>query len=107
MTEQHPVAHFACDKLPCLEYVFTARFKIGELHFRRESGWNGMEEWCDDKGRKLIVALAPKSGLAGAFGGLFGESSQPQSLTVYGGSPDLLDELGLIGGATKVGGAAQ
>lgn len=87
-----------------LEYTATAAYKIGERLFTRASTWNGMEEWHDCKGRKLIVSPAPRDVFSDMFNGLLEESSRAQRLTVIGGTAELLDELGLIGATAKAQG---
>lgn len=46
-----------------LEYTRVEAFEVKGIRFTCASKWNGMEEWKDDKGRKMIVARGYEGGL--------------------------------------------
>ncbi len=75
-----------------LVYTPTMTFQIGTFGFALQSSWNGIEEWQDSKGRKLLV-IREVDVFSKMFGGLFGDTGAPQKLKVIGGAPDLLREL--------------
>ncbi len=77
-----------------LEYTRVEAFEVKGIRFTCVSKWNGMEEWKDDKGRKMIVARRTDGGpFAEAFAHIFGEStaSDTWKLVVISASPDLVD----------------
>lgn len=77
-----------------LEYTRVESFEVKGIRFTCVSRWNGMEEWKDDKGRKMIVARRSEGGpFAEAFAHMFGkspESDSPGKLIVISAAPDLV-----------------
>jgi hypothetical protein len=80
-----------------LDYEKTQCFKVKGITFTLASSWNGLEEWRDEQGRKLIVARDSGCGFASAFGDIFGDmfpsKYQVGKIAVLSGSPDLLAQL--------------
>lgn len=80
-----------------LDYEKTQCFKVKGIAFTLASSWNGLEEWRDGQGRKLIVARDSGSGFADAFGDMFAEmfpsKNQSGKIAVLGGTPELLAQL--------------
>lgn len=78
-----------------LAYKKIDAFEVNGITFRVQSTWNGLEEWVDGKGRKLIVARqagAAAEGFAHAFFSIFVDVVGGD-LVVLSASPDLLVEL--------------
>ncbi|CAN7187344.1 hypothetical protein [Acidovorax sp. LjRoot117] len=75
-----------------LVYAPTTMIQIGKIGLAFQSAWNGMEEWRDSKGRKVIV-VRENNVFSRMFGGLLGEQGQPSKLEVVGGDIDLMKEL--------------
>ncbi|RQO83501.1 hypothetical protein [Acidovorax sp. FJL06] len=77
-----------------LEYTRAESFEVKGIRFTCVSKWNGMEEWKDDQGRKMIVARRSEGGpFAEAFAHMFGESTAnnlPGKLIVISAAPDLV-----------------
>lgn len=77
-----------------LEYIRVESFEVKGIRFTCVSKWNGMEEWKDDKGRKMIVARGYEGGFAASFQQLFGGSQfakhEPGKLLVIAAPPDLV-----------------
>lgn len=77
-----------------LEYTRVEAFEVKGIRFTCVSKWNGMEEWKDDKGRKMIVARGYEGGFAATFDQLFGGSQfvkhEPGKLRVIAAPPDLV-----------------
>ena len=80
-----------------LQFDRVESFKVFGLHFTIASRWNGLEEWHDAEGRRLIVALEqqPNAGFDAAFRAVLQPSNEraPETLRVVSGHPDLLAEL--------------
>lgn len=77
-----------------LEYKKVESIEAKGVLFSCASKWNGLEEWRDAEGRKMIVARRTDGGpFAEAFANIFGEStaSDPWKLVVISASPDLVD----------------
>lgn len=78
-----------------LEYTRVESFEVKGIRFTCVSKWNGLEEWKDAEGRKMIVARRTDGGpFAEAFAHIFGESAAsdfPWKLVVISASPDLVD----------------
>lgn len=77
-----------------LEYTRVESFEVKGIRFTCVSKWNGMEEWKDDKGRKMIVARGYEGGFAASFWQLFEDSQSakcgPGKLLVIAAPPDLV-----------------
>jgi len=78
-----------------ISFMQTAAFAVktpagATIRFHLEGQWNGLEEWRDERGRKLIVSRERGSGFAALFGGQLGERG---SATVIAGTADLIAEL--------------
>ena len=73
-----------------LEYTRVEAFEVKGIRFTCVSRWNGMEEWKDDKGRKMIVARGYEGGFAATFQQLFGDSIPAGTLRVISAAPDLV-----------------
>ncbi|GDY37708.1 hypothetical protein [Acidovorax sp. NB1] len=71
-----------------LEYTRVESFEVKGIRFTCVSKWNGMEEWKDDQGRKMIVARGVQGGFLGAFNELFAPSAG--KLQVISAAPDLV-----------------
>ena len=71
-----------------LEYTRVEAFEVKGIRFTCVSKWNGMEEWKDDKGRKMIVARGVQGGFFGAFNEIFAPTDG--KLQVISASPDLV-----------------
>lgn len=74
-----------------LEYTRVESFEVKGIRFTCDSKWNGMEEWKDDKGRKMIVARGVQAGFFGAFNEMFAPSAG--KLQVISAAPDLVAQL--------------
>lgn len=77
-----------------ITYEKVETYRVCGVLFTYASSWNGMEEWRDDKGRKLIVMRDRFQGLTDVFGRIFGEAAEPAKLQVVACSPDLVPVLG-------------
>lgn len=75
-----------------LVYTPTTTIQIGNIGLAFQSKWNGMEEWRDSKGRKVIV-VREHNVFSCMFNGLIGEQGQSSKLDVVGGEPGLMKEL--------------
>lgn len=73
-----------------LEYTRVESFEVKGIRFTCVSKWNGMEEWKDDKGRKMIVYRGPAVGpFAEAFASMFG-AADGGKVHIITASPDLV-----------------
>ena len=76
-----------------LEYTRVEAFEVKGIRFTCVSKWNGLEEWQDQMGQKLIVqrerAAHPFSE---AFADIFMPNG-PCKLVVIAGAPDILHAL--------------
>lgn len=75
-----------------LEYKKVESFEVNGILFSCVSKWNGLEEWKDAEGRKMIVSRAPSDGFAEAFSEIFG-SSGVGCMVVLTASPELIPLL--------------
>ena len=73
-----------------LEYTRVEAFEIKGIRFTCVSRWNGLEEWQDAEGRKMIVARGHEGGCAATFQQLFGDSIAAGTLRVISAAPDLV-----------------
>ena len=78
-----------------LEYTRVEAFEVKGIRFTCVSKWNGMEEWKDDKGRKMIVVRGYEGPCAEAFKNVFQDVPlggwEPGKLRVLSASPDLVE----------------
>lgn len=76
-----------------VEYEKVEAFRIGLLQFTCVSKWNGLEEWQDQMGQKLIVQRDRASHpFSEAFAEIFCPNGASK-LSVIAGAPDILHAL--------------
>lgn len=78
-----------------LEYKAIESFEVCGIIFNCVSKWNGLEEWRDSDGQKMIVSRDRGSPIAAVFAEIFTDGPQPGQLAVVSASPRLIDQLKL------------
>ena len=80
-----------------LEYKKVESIEVKGVLFSCASKWNGLEEWQDAEGRKMIVVRGYEGPCAEAFKNVFQDVSlggwEPGKLRVISASPDLVELL--------------
>lgn len=76
-----------------IEYEQVETYRVAGVLFTYASTWNGIEEWRDGQGRKLLVMRDRFLGLTDAFGRIFGEGAGKTKLQVVACSAELVPLL--------------
>lgn len=78
-----------------IEYEKVETYRVAGVLFTYVSSWNGIEEWRDGQGRKLLVMRERNLGFADAFGRIFGAGAETskRQLQVIACSADLVQLL--------------